>query len=285
LERKLFNFNLLHEILSNACKMVDGISSVACPFGFELLRDQRYWQISPRRLYTLATCNPYTEKNEQQLAETFLENVMILLKRDYPELARSIVLLRFNGSSSIRLRPDGYQCTDTDRLLSVLVRRTRSTVVEDYAHYLIGVLGGIEQRTLGELARFGIDTRARRRFAQLLTMLDHLVCNALGIGNPQGIYTLDTPSEFQDFFDGRTQSPATQNEMEFLEDIALPRFRSLLTTVRQFENGLEDSTIIAADDLYGRTRLTTTLNRHAAKRIIQEVDSSLSAFFSNPARL
>jgi hypothetical protein len=154
-------------------------------------------------------------------------------------------------------------------------------VIENYANYLIGVLGGVEKGTLGELARFNIETRARRRFAQLLTMLDHLVYNALGIGDSKSIYTLDTPSEFQEFFDGHTQSPARQSDLEFLEKVALPRFRFLLTTVRNFGTGLEDSTTIAVEDFYGRAYLTTTLNRRAAKKIVQEVESSLNTFFAD----
>jgi hypothetical protein len=255
------------------------VGEAICPFGFEVFRDPTFAAVVPRRFYVLVAPRPGWAGDADELAEQCLDRIRALVARRDPTFAESFAVLRWNGKWTKRLRGEGYACRPTDRLLSVQVREGAGSALEDYARYLVCVLGGVERRTLGELVRFESDTRARRRFFQLFAMLDHLVARvAPAVGPPSSVYGLGQPEEFQQFYDGHLVTPPLPAELELLKRVALPRLEALLAAVRPRPDA--PSLRLEARDLYTPARLQVDVDADLGAALVTEAKASLAAFTS-----
>lgn len=256
-----FLFAAWNAVLGDVAARIEGIEDAVCPFGFEILRDEAYRRVVPRRCYVLARVAPAFAGDSDALAWRYCDALLNAVAARDPAFAGSIVLKRVNGRLSKRLRPDGYRCIPSDRLLSIQLRQAPDSALDDYARYLLCVLGGVDQGTLGELVRFHVDTRARRRFFQLAAMLEHVVARLYpAVGTPSLPYRVDQPEEFQQFYDGVTATPPSEAELHHLE-VVRPRILQLLTTLR----AVGDAPVrVATRDFYSEAPLAVELCAGAA---------------------
>jgi hypothetical protein len=262
-----------------AAAAVPEIADATCPFGFEVFRDDTFRAIVPRRFYVLAAPAAGWHGDADLLARRYLEALRDLVGPCDRSFAESFVLLRWNGRQSLRLRGDSYSCQPTDRLLSVQIRPGAASAVDDYARYMVCVLGGVKRGALGELARFERDTRARRRFFQLFAMLDHLVARVVPtVGPPLSLYLLDQPREFQEFYDGVTSSAPSAEERAMLEDVVLVRFAQLFAAVQPRAGGPDQQALFRTKDFYSDAELEVEIDARIGADLVREVISSLRDF-------
>jgi hypothetical protein len=189
-----------------------------------------------------------------------------------------------NGRRSERLRGEGYCCSPADRLLSINIRHASDSALDDYARYLVCALGAIVDGTLGEMARFEIDTRARRRFFQLAAMLERLVTRvvlapgAVPACVPRLAFRVDQPDEFQQFYDGVTSTAATPEERQLRDAVVVPWIAKLLGATRGDPYAQSPDVRLAVKDFFSDRMLSVDLGGAVSAALVGEVIASFRAF-------
>jgi len=170
-----FNIQLWRTVLDRLIDDIDkpkiGLEIIS-PFGFEVMEDHRFLNSTLRRFYCyIGILTKYFEFAEQ-IAYKFDQNLTSLLANKFPAFHDEIVLKAIQ-ENFIKLRPPDYQCTPHNKLIDIQCRSMTTSLLDDYADYLICCLAALYFGK-DEPKFFNDNLRFRNRTYQLYVMIEKI---------------------------------------------------------------------------------------------------------------
>lgn len=172
----LFNNSLWRSFLNKICLNVSKKFSVndlevISPFGFEIFEDTQYLKKNLRRFYCyIGIPHKHINIDSKEVAKIFGDELCKYLHYYHSKFFNSIVL-KIEQDKFIKICNDNYLCKDEDKLIDIQCRYIRSTILNDYADYVICTLNAINERK-DEPREFSCNKRFRVRTYQLYLMLE-----------------------------------------------------------------------------------------------------------------
>src|SRR5690606_8774997 len=115
---------------------------IISPFGFELMQDQRFLSGNLRRFYCYIGIPEASGESPQRYAREFDQVLSAYLALHHPDFHSRIVIKAIQDQFLL-LKPSGYQCQHDDILIDIQTRVIDSTLLDDYANYIICSLSSI----------------------------------------------------------------------------------------------------------------------------------------------
>lgn len=163
-------------LLSTICKEIDSSNhgyDVISPFGFEVFEDPIFLTCTIRRLYCyIGIPSTFKESIDINAISQQFSN-KLLSRLDEADLNKNDIVIVVNQDQFNLLKSKNYKCKKSDRLLDVQIRYVDSTILEDYAKYIICTLDSICNNK-DEPKQFLYNKRHRNRTYQIYVMLEKI---------------------------------------------------------------------------------------------------------------
>lgn len=181
LERVSFNLVLWRKILDQVSIEVSNQFSIdiqtISPFGFEILMNPYFLKCNLRRFYAYIGTSSNVKIDPNEILKCFREKLISYLQIYYKEFHDDIVII-VEAEKMELLREKNYICKIYDKLVDLQFRFFKTSIISDYADYIITSLNGL-MVAKGESQKYKHDIRHRWRFYQLYIMQENLYKNYL----------------------------------------------------------------------------------------------------------
>lgn len=230
-----FNNRQWRMLLNSVAKAIDkdniGIEVIS-PFGFETLRDTRFLNKMLRKFY----CYVGIPKNKtayplHEIARQFKNELFSQLDQD----ALKDIVIVVEQEQFFKLREPGYKCKPTDKLIDIQCRFVDTSIMEDYAKYIICCLDAL-QSGRDEPREFFVNKRHRVRTYQLYMMVEGIFGHLAPLeSQQQNLYKL-IPSRISNsiviFYDkNQLLESADETDQEIMLVLIKPRIAKLYESI------------------------------------------------------
>lgn len=253
--------SILDSIVADIDKTKTGVQVIS-PFGFEVTQNKRFLKSNLRRFYCYIGIPNHVPLSKDCIITEFDDKLCSLLEKIHPDFYKQVVL-KIHEQEFIKLRKKDYCCNRNNKLIDIQLRKYSSSLLDDYADYIICCLPAIYHGQ-DEPKEFLFNARFRNRTYQLYVMIEALFGSHITNMSATQMDLLNKTykrinNAINIFFnDAILYTTADELDKTILNQLIIPRTEEMIATLNTFDDRIE----IQSRSYHVNEKLSFNLNKN-----------------------